>query len=256
MSAHTNAPPSLRRALRATACSAILSVAVAGCSSSVTDSPVRAAHAQSAEPVVDGALPDVTVAVKHGVPHGTNASVVDGRLVRPADEAGSWYVTTVRDPEHGGYTAAVERRSLNDLDFESDAEVRPHAMLTLVLRDGRPADLVLSVEGGQFACAGKGRDNGCTFNVAVDGAAARAVRFAVPRHWEPSYLHLAGGAESKRLLASIARAKRLVVESTFKDEAPAELQFALNGLSPAIARVVKRSAVAVVPTLAAATPGA
>jgi hypothetical protein len=240
-----------------TLCAAALGVAtcaaIAGCSSSASDSPLRAARVEPVVAAVDGALPDVTVAVKHGVPHGTEASMVDGHLVRTADEAGSWYVTTVRDPEHGGYIAAVERRSLNDLDFDSDAEVHPHAMLTLVLRDGRPADLVLSVEGGQFACVGKGRDNSCALNVAVDGAAARAVRFAVPRHWEPSYLHLAGGADSHRLLASIARAKRLVIQSTFKDEAPAELQFALNGLSPAIARVLKHS-VAAVPTLAAATP--
>ena len=53
----------------------------------------------------------------------------------------------------------------------------------------------------------------------------------------------------------IGKAKHLLIQPTFKDEKPTDLDFALSGLAPAIATVVKHS-VAANQKLVAQTPGA
>jgi hypothetical protein len=124
-----------------------------------------------------------------------------------------------------------------------------------VLQNGRPTDLVLSIERGQFICAGHDRDNACPLPVSVDDAAPRPVRFAIRRHWPASHLHLAGGDDARRLLGAIAKGKRLRIQPTFQQEGPPELEFTLTGLNPAIARLMRRS-VAATPKTMATNPGA
>jgi hypothetical protein len=138
---------------------------------------------------------------------------------------------------------------------ERNLPSRPNASIVLPLRDGRPTDLILSVEHGRFDCGGQGREKGCVLRVSIDNAAARPVRFRPGRGKSGSSLHLAGGEDARRLLAAIGKAKRLRIQPSFVEEGSPEIEFALNGLNPAIARLVKRS-VAATQKLAANTPGA
>lgn len=208
-------------------------------------SPPDAAMAQQLPepPAPTGALPDVTV---------TLGSVTRGS----AESTGrAWYVTAVRDPVRGSYTAAIERRSANPLWFDAPNDGEQRAAIALVLRNGRPADLLLSVERGRFVCRSQEHDNACALRVSVDDTALRPVWFAVPRHSPPTYLHLRGGGDSSRLLAALAKAKQLRIQATFEEEGSPEIEFGLAGLHQAIGKVIKRS-VAATPKLAAAIPGA
>ena len=110
-----------------------------------------------------------------------------------------------------------------------------------MLHDGQPADLVISIERGRFVCAGQGKDTACSLRVSIDDAAPRPVRFAVPRHFPPTELHLAGGPDARRLLAVLMRAKRMRIQPIFQQDRSPEIEFALTGLSPAIARISKHS---------------
>jgi len=225
--------------VRAALASALL--AASGCdSSAVAPAPdARVSSAPEPAPPASGALPAVTVTLKPSTKAG-------------AEMAGfAWYVTSVKDPVRGSYTAAVERRSLTRLWFDVADEGEQRASITLLLRDGRPGDLILSVEHGTFLCTSKGRDNVCELRVSLDGGAALPVRFAAPRHRAATRLHLAGGDDARRLLAALARARVLRIQPSFRDEGSPEIEFALNGLTPAIARVVKRSVAAMPPTVAA-----
>jgi hypothetical protein len=236
----------------------IVAVGSAGCESSDPDpTPKVQAQAQlENSPPIGESLAEVSVSVGRNSPSSIDVRDSDGRIVRTGmtPPPPAWYVTTVRDPVRGIYTAAVERQSLNRLAFET-SEDEPHALLALILLDGHPSDLVLSLEGGQFDCAGHGRDNTCAVRVSIDGAPAAPVRFTVPQHSLGSRLHLAGGADARRLLATLGKAKRLVIQPAFKNEQPADIEFALTGLTPAIAKLVRRS-VAATQKLAATTPGA
>jgi hypothetical protein len=167
----------------------------------------------------------------------------------------AWYLTSVKDPVRGSYAAAVERRSLTRLWFDVPDEGEQRASIALVLRDGRPTDLILSIERGRFVCTGEGRDNVCTLRVSIDDSPARLVRFAAPRRPPPTYLHLVGGDDARRLLAAIAKSKRLRIQPILQDEGSPEIEFALTGLDPVIARLVKRS-VAAMPKAVTADPGA
>ena len=218
-------------------------VIVSGCDSA---SPTTASDAQAKPgslPSPGGSLPEVTVSLKPT----TRAS---------AELTGyAWYLTSVRDPVRGSYTAAVERRSLTRLWFDVADEAEQRASITLVLREGRPADLILSIEHGRFVCAGDRRDNVCAIRVGIDDSAPRLVRFAAPRHRPATYLHLVGGDDARRLITAIAKARRLRIQPTFQDEGSPEIEFALTGLDPVIARLTKRS-VAAMPEVVSAAPGA
>ena len=199
--------------------------------------------AVSNTPAANGALPEVTVTLKPT----TRAN---------AELTGyAWYLTSVRDPVGGSYTAAVERRSLTRLWFDVPDEGEQRASITIVLRDGRPANLILSIDHGHFVCTGERRDNVCALRVSIDDAAPRLVRFAASRHRPPTDLHLAGGDDARRLIAAIAKAKRLRIQPTFQDEGSPEIEFALTGLDPVIAKLTKRS-VAAMPKVTSASPGA
>jgi hypothetical protein len=218
-------------------------VASGGCDSSA---PASASGAQAKLPYLpapSGSLPEVTVAL-------TPTTRANAELTGYA-----WYLTSVKDPARGSYTAAVERRSLTRLWFDVPDDGEQRASIALVLRDGQPADLILSIERGHFVCADQGRENVCALRVSIDDAAARPVRFTAPRHRPATYLHLAGGDDARRLLAAIAKAKRLRIQPTFREEGSPEIEFALTGLNPVIARLAKRS-VAAMPTAATADPGA
>jgi hypothetical protein len=256
-SLHT-VPGSVRGAVAALA-SLIATVGLAGCGSSEPDpEPAPKAQAQLENPPPIGeSLADVSVSAGRNSPSSIDVRDSDGRIVRTGmtPPPPAWYVTTVRDPVRGIYTAAVERQSLNRLAFETSSEDEPHALLALILLDGHPSDMILSLEGGQFDCAGHGRDNTCAVRVSIDGGPAAPVRFAVPQHSLGARLHLAGGADARRLLATLGKGKRLLIQPAFKNEQPADIEFALTGLTPAIAKLVKHS-VAATQKLAATTPGA
>jgi hypothetical protein len=183
-------------------------------------------------PVPTGSLPEVTVALKPSTQAGAE---ITGH---------AWYVTTVRDPARGSYTAAVERRSLTRLWFDVADEGEQRASIALPLRDGRPTDLMLSVERGRFVCDGEGGKSVCALRVSIDDAAPQLVRFSVPRHRPATCLHLAGGDDARRLLAAIATGTRLRIQPSFADEGSPEIEFALTGLNPAIAKVMKHSVAA------------
>ncbi len=194
-------------------------------------------------PSPGGSLPEVTV------------------TLRPTTRANAeltgyaWYLTSVKDPVAGGYTAAVERRSLTRLWFDVSDQGEQRASIALVLREGRPADLILSIEHGRFVCTTERRDNVCALRVGIDDAAPRLVRFAAPRHRPATYLHLVGGDDARRLIAAIAKAKRLRIQPTVQDEGSPEIEFGLAGLEPVIARLTKRS-VAAMPKAVSGAPGA
>ena len=235
----------------------VIAVASTGCQSSA---PEPASNGQLQPPTVAAVndyLPDVAVSVKRDVKVAPDVSLTGEQSVRTnADPAAqAWYVTTVKDPVRGIYTAAVERQNLNHLAPDGRSGAKPRALLALVLLNGRPSNIVLSLELGQFVCGGHDRDNVCPLPVSVDGRPPSAVRFTAPRHGAATHLHLAGGADARRLLAAIGKAKHLLIQPTFKDEKPTDLDFALTGLAPAIATVVKHS-VAANQKLAAAIPGA
>lgn len=218
-------------------------VASGGCDSSALPKALDAQAKLGDVPAPAGSLPEVTVALKPT----TRAN---------AEQTGyAWYVTSVKDPVGGSYTAAVERRSLTRLWFDVPDDGEQRASLALVLRDGRPTNLILSIERGRFVCAGERRDNVCALRVSIDDSAARLVRFAAPRRRPATDLHLVGGDDARRLLAAIAKAKRLRIQPTFQDEGSPEIEFALTGLDPAIAKLVKRS-VAAMPKAVVAAPGA
>jgi hypothetical protein len=223
-------------------------VLVAALVSSGCESSAPAPAAKVPTPVADvpspsGSLPDVAVTLAPA----TRAS---------AELTGhAWYVTAVKDPARGNYTAAVERRSLGALSFDAPYEGEQRASLVLVLRDGRAADLMLSIERGKFVCEGPNHDNVCALHVSIDDTALRPVRFAVPRHSPPTQLHLVGGDDARQLLAAIAKAKQLRIQPIFEQEGSPEIEFALAGLNRAIAKVMKRS-VAATPKLATVSPGA
>lgn len=217
-------------------------VVSAGCDSTPPP-PVSAARAKPWGAQPNGSLPEVTVTLKPT----TRAN---------AEQTGyAWYVTSVKDPVRGNYTAAVERRSLTRLWFDVSDEGEQRASIALVLRDGRPVNLILSIERGSFVCTGEGRDNVCALRVSTDDTAARLVRFAAPQLQPATNLHLAGGDDARRLLAAIAKARRLRIQPTFQDEGSPEIEFTLTGLDPVIAKLVKRS-VAAMPKVTLAAPGA
>jgi hypothetical protein len=216
---------------------------VSGGCDSTPPPPVSAVRATTSDPPPSNSLPDVTVALKPT----TRAN---------AEQTGyAWYLTSVRDPVRGNYTAAVERRSLTRLWFDVADEGEQRASIALVLRDGRPTNLILSIERGSFVCADVGRDNVCALRVSTDDSAVRLVRFAASRGRPATKLHLAGGDDARRLLAAIAKAKRLRIQPVFEDEGSPEIEFALSGLDPVIAKLVKRS-VAAMPKATLAGPGA
>ena len=228
-------PRSFSRALAAPAALALLALGVtAGCGpSSRPPAAIPIVRSPSLEaPDVEGALPEVTVTL--------------GATTRDAAEARghAWYVTAVRDPVRGNFTAAVERRSVNPLWFDSPNEDDQRAAIVVVLRDGRPSDLLLSVEHGQFVCQSKQRANACPLRVSIDGMLPASVWFAVPRHWAPTHLHLLGGQDAARLLAAIPKARQLRIQPTFDQEGSPEIEFAVAGLDRAIDRVTKRAVAA------------
>ena len=235
----------------------VIAIASTGCQSSAPEPVSKGQLHPSTVAAINDYLPAVAVSVKRDVQTAPDVSITDEQSVRTsADPAAQrWYVTTVKDPVRGIYTAAVERQSLSHLTLDGRSGEKPRALLALVLFDGRPSNIVLSLESGQFECAGHGRDNVCPLPVSVDGAPPSAVRFAAPRHGATTHLHLAGGADARRLLAAIGRAKHLLIQPTFKNEKSTDLEFALTGLAPAIATVVKHS-VAANRQPAAPTPGA
>jgi hypothetical protein len=227
--------------VRLTVCGAL--VASGGCESLAPEPTARAQTKLPDLPAPSGSLPEVAV-----TPEPTTRA--DAELTGRA-----WYVTAVKDPTSGSYTAAVERRSLRRLSFGAPYDGAQRASLALVLRNGQPADLVLSIERGRFECSSHDRDNACPLPVNVDDAAPRSVRFSVPRHWSATHLHLVEGDDARRLLAAIVKAKHLRIQPTFRQAGTAELEFALAGLSPAIARVMRHS-VAATRKPATASPGA
>lgn len=203
-----------------------------GCESAVQEAAPVVATPPPETPVVAGTLPDIDVTPE---PETRENAELTGR---------AWYVTTVKDPTTRSYTAAIERRSLEQLSFDTPYDGDQRASITLVLHDGQPADLVISIERGRFVCAGQGRDTACALRVSIDDAAPRPVRFAVPRHFPPTALHLAGGPDARRLLAVLTRAKRLRIQPIFQQDRSPEIEFALSGLSPALARISKHSVAA------------
>jgi hypothetical protein len=216
---------------------------VSGGCDSTPPPTVSAARAKASDPPPSDSLPDVTVTLKPTT------------RVNAEQTGYAWYLTSVRDPVRGNYTAAVERRSLTRLWFDVADEGEQRASIALVLRDGRPANLILSIERGSFVCTDAGRDNVCALRVSTDDSAARLVRFAAPRSRPATNLHLVGGDDARRLLAAIAKSKRLRIQPIFEDEGSPEIEFALSGLDPVIAKLVKRS-VAAMPKTALASPGA
>jgi hypothetical protein len=219
-----------------------LLVAAAGCNSSA---PVAAPEPQAKQvdlPAPSATLPDVEVALKPSSHSG------------PELTGSAWYLTSVKDPARGSYTAAVERRSLTRVWFDVADESAQRASIVLPLKDGRPTDLILSVEHGRFDCGGQGREKGCVLRVSIDAAAPRPVRFCATRQHAGTSLHLVGGDDARKLLAALGKGKRLRVQPSFVEEGSPEIEFALSGLNPTIARLVKRS-VAAVPKVAANTPG-
>ena len=218
-------------------------VLVGGCRGAAPAAGPDAQLSRGDVPTPAGSLPEVTVTLK------------------PTTRAGAeltgyaWYVTSIRDPVRGSYTAAVERRSLTRLWFDVSDEGEQRASMALLLRDGRPTDLVLSIEHGRFVCADGARSNVCALRVIIDNSAPRVVRFAAPRRRPATSLHLVGGDDARRLLAAIANAKRLRIQPSFREEGSPEIEFALNGLNPAIARVMKHS-VAAMAKVASGSPGA
>jgi hypothetical protein len=218
-------------------------VATTGCHSSAPD-PAPTTQAKLPDlPQVSGSVADVIVEAAQT----SHAS--------PGRNGRAWYVTAVKDPDRGIYTAAVERQSLTRLSVSGTSDGAQRATLALLLTNGHPSDLVLSVEGARFVCAGRDRDNACLLRVRIDNATPRSVRFAIPRRWPPTRLHLAGGDDARRLLAGIARAKSLRIQPTLAVEGSMELEFPLAGLAPAIARVVRHS-VAATPKPPPASTGA
>lgn len=217
-----------------------------GCQSSTPGSAPNGQLQAPTMATVGDSLPRVTVSAGRAAQAIPDRTAVEIRLAQTSVKptAPSWYVTTVKDPVRGVYTAAVERQSLSRLVFHAPSDEEPRALLALVLLDGRPRDIVLSLEGGEFECIGRGQGNACAIQVSVDGAPPTAVRFSVPRHWAAARLHLAGGADAHRLLVAIGTAKSLIIQPTFKNEKPADLEFALTGLRAAIAKVVKHSVAA------------
>jgi hypothetical protein len=216
---------------------------VSGGCDSTAPPPVAAARAKTSDPPPGSSLLEVTVTLKPTTRAG-------------AEQTGyAWYLTSVRDPDRGNYTAAVERRSLTRLWFDVADEAEQRASIALVLRDGRPTNLILSIERGSFVCTVPGRDNVCALRVSTDDSVARLVRFAAPRSRPATHLHLVGGDDARRLLAAIAKAKRLRIQPIFEDEGSPEIEFALTGLDPVIAKLVKRS-VAAMPKATLAGPGA
>jgi len=161
----------------------------------------------------------------------------------------------VKDPIRGSYTAAVESHSLSHLSSDAPYNGEQRASIALVLQNGRPTDLVLSIERGQFVCAGHDHDKACPLPVTVDDAAPRSVRFAIPRQWPATHLHLAGGDDARRLLAAIATARHLRIQPTLQQEGAPELEFTLTGLNPAIAKLMRHS-VAATPKPVTVNPGA
>ena len=218
---------------------------LAGCQPSVTATAAEQKAQLSDLAVPAGALPEVTVTLK---------PTTQGN----AEMTGfAWYLTSVRDPARGSYTAALERRSLTRLWFDVVDEGEQRATIVLPLHDGRPTDLILSIEHGRFVCTGAGRENVCTLRVSVDGAAAHPVQFVAPRHKPATSLHLVGGEDARRLLASIAKGKRLRIQPVLSEEGSPEIEFGLNGLNPAIARLNKRAVAGMAKfAAAAAAPGA
>jgi len=217
--------------------------ASSGCDSSApTTTPDAQANLQHM-PTPAGSLPGVTVSPRP-------TARVSTKLI-----SDSWHITSVKDPVRGSYTAAVERRNLTRLRFDDPQEGQQRASIALLLRDSRPTDLMLSVEHGPFACAGHGSANPCTLRVSIDDAAARTVRFSSSRHRTAMPLHLAGGDDARWLLAAIAKGKRLRIQQSFREEGYPDIEFALTGLDPAIAKLMKRSAAAM-PSAVTANPAA
>ena len=214
-----------------------------GCNYAPPEPPPQRVAEPVELPVPAGTLPDVAVSPERTT---RESAELTGR---------AWYVTTVRDPGTRSYTAAVERRSVEEISFDTpyDGEQRPS--ITVVLHDGRPADLVLSIERGRFVCGDDSHEAACAVRVSIDDCVPRQVRFAVPRHDPGTRLHLAGGEDARRLLAALVRAKRMRVQPTFQQQRSPEIEFALAGLNPAIARIVKR-AVAATPATRGADAGA
>ena len=176
-----------------------------------------------------GVLPDVSVSAE---PTTRQEAELTGR---------AWYVTALKDPVRGNYAAAVERRSLDSLSFDAPYDGEQRASIAVLLQDGRPADLFVSVDRGQFVCTGADRDRTCSLRVSIDGAPARLVRFSMRRHSESTSVHLVGGDDGRRLLASLTKAKRLRIHPVFQQGRSPEIDFALTGLAPAISRIMKHS---------------
>jgi hypothetical protein len=210
-------------------------VASSGCDSSAPTTVPDAQANLRYMPTPAGSLPGVTVTPKP-------TARVSAKLIRY-----SWHITSVKDPVRGSYTAAVERRNVTRLWFDDLEEGKQRASIVLLLRDGRPTDLILSVEHGRFVCTGQGPDNACTLRVSIDDAAARPIRFSASRHRSAPLLHLVGGDDARWLLAAIAKGKRLRIQQSFRQEGYPDIEFALTGLDPAIAKLTKRS-VATMPT--------
>lgn len=217
--------------------------AAGGCDSSAPATPAVPRAILQDVPPPAGALPEVTVTLKPSTRAGAETTGY------------AWYITSVKDPARGSYTAAVERRSLTRLWFDVADDGAQRASIALLLRDGRPTDLILSTEHGQFTCSSPDKASVCALRVSIDGAVARPVRFAATHSGPATSLHLVGGDDARRLLAGIGKAKRLRIQASFEDEGSPEIEFALNGLNPAIARLMKRS-VAAMPKPAATSPGA
>jgi hypothetical protein len=220
-------------------------VTATGCQSSTpADDPVPTVQTVHGDlPVPAGVLPDVSVTPE---PSTREDAERTGR---------AWYVTALRDPVSGSYAAALERRSLEQLPLDVPDNEQQRATLAVFLRDGQPADLVLSIEHGRFVCSGKANEKTCTVRVSLDDGAPRLVRFSVPRKVASTQLHLAGGDDARRLLAGIAKAKHLRIQPTIEPERSPEIEFALTGLSPAIAKVTRHS-VAATAQSSSSEPGA
>ncbi len=213
-----------------------------GCQSPASGPVPKTQLPASTAPSVGDSLAEVTVSASRSPQRVPDLVAAEnhGRAEGVVQKTPAWYVTTVRDPIRGIYTAAIERQSDSRFEIDALSADQPRAALALVIVGSRPKDLVLSIDGGEFVCAG--RDQVCPLLVSLDDAPPIAVRFAVPRHTAATRLHLAGGADARRLLADIGKAKRLTITPTFKNEKTADIKFALTGVRAAIAKIVKRSA--------------
>lgn len=120
-------------------------------------------------------------------------------------------------------TSSVDSRDMLSFDFPYQGKNQPELIIRKNARGGE--DLMLAIDKGQFLC----RINDCSVKIKFDDLAIQTVRASEPSDHSSTVLFL---SPAPKLIASIRKAKQVIIEATFYKEGNHQMVFDVSGLDP------------------------